>query len=125
MNAGGSIRHRDWSGDHLGDDASSQEGPYGPVATAVNASAVGRYSVPTRATAITSVIARRPPAERPARPPARRAGAPRPRTKATSAARGKSLGATPGGRAIPGIGAGLDVSALRYKISQRRNPLIL
>ena len=30
-----------------------------------------------------------------------------------------------GGRAIPGIGAGLDVSALRYKISQWRNPLIL
>jgi hypothetical protein len=59
MNAGGSIRHRDWPGGHLGDDASSQEGTSWPVATAVNASAVGRYFVPTRVTAITSVIARR------------------------------------------------------------------
>jgi hypothetical protein len=36
-----------------------------------------------------------------------------------------SLGSRRGGRAIPGIGAGLDVSALRYKISQRRNLLNL
>jgi hypothetical protein len=32
-----------------------------------------------------------------------------------------SLGSRRGGRAIPGIGAGLDVSALRYKISLWRN----
>ena len=76
MNAGGSIRHRDWSGDHLGDDASSQEGTSWPVATAVNANAVGCYFVLTRVTAITSVTARRPPAERPAVSQARWRAAP-------------------------------------------------
>jgi len=30
-----------------------------------------------------------------------------------------------GGRAIPAIGARVDVPALRYKMSQWRNPLIL
>jgi hypothetical protein len=30
----------------------------------------------------------------------------------------------PGGRAIPGIGARADVPALRYKMSQWRNPLV-
>jgi hypothetical protein len=30
-----------------------------------------------------------------------------------------------GGRAIPGIGARVDVPALRYKMSRRRDPLVL
>src|SRR6516162_4217487 len=56
------------------------------VGTAVNASAVLSYFVPTRATAVTSVTARPLPAGRPARPPAKPAGSPSLRTKATSTA---------------------------------------
>jgi hypothetical protein len=75
----GSILRRDRIGDHRGDDVSSQERTPWPVATAANASDVGRYSVPTRVTAITSVTVLRRPAERPARQPstlARRAREP-------------------------------------------------
>ena len=40
-------------------------------------------------------------------------------------ARCMSPASKPGGRAIPAIGARLGGPALRYKMSQRRNPLIL
>jgi hypothetical protein len=36
----------------------------------------------------------------------------------------QNCGSGPGGRAIPGIGARADVPALRYKMSQWRNPLV-
>ena len=66
-----------------------------------------------------------PACKRPARPPAKPAGSPSLRTKATSTAPCMSPGSGLGGRAIPGIGARVEVSAVRYKMSQRRNLLVL
>jgi hypothetical protein len=86
------------------DDASSLEGTRWAVGTAASASAVLSYLVLTQATAVTNITARRLAAERPARPPAKPAGVPSPRTN---------------------IGARVEVPALRYKMSQWRNPLVL
>jgi hypothetical protein len=66
-----------------------------------------------------------PAAEQPAKPPAKRAGSLPPRTRTSSTARCTWPGFGRGGRAILAIGARFGPPAPRYKMSQRRNPLIL
>jgi len=85
--------------------------------TGANASVVESFSVRIRVTAITSAIALPPIAERPAKPPAKHAGSLSQRTRITTAARCTSPGSKRGDCATPDIGAGVDVTAVRYKIS--------
>jgi hypothetical protein len=65
-----------------------------------------------------------PGAKQPARRRARRIGSPNPSTTITSPTPYTSPGSAAGGRAILGTGAGRDVPAVRYKMSQWRKLLV-